>query len=138
MIEAPRISRGTVCDWLRGRQRAELGGVRATHHGEARGAKTLGEPRVAGLPKATVAQGGHSLAVGLARLLAAGVLQDERHARERLRERICALRLRAGPIEAPVDHGIQGRGELLDALDGRLDELRRAHFPRADEMRPER
>jgi hypothetical protein len=72
--------------------------------------------------------------MGLSRLLAARVLHDEGHARKGLRARVYPFRLFAGPVEAPMDHGVQGWVELLDAFDGGAHELARRQLARTGEL----
>ncbi len=92
----------------------ELGGVGTAEDDKAGPLEPLHEEAVPAGPVAGRLREGGPLAVGLARLGGAEVLQQDRHPSERPVGQL-ARRLARGPRETAVDDGVQGRVALFDA-----------------------
>ena len=119
---------------LGGAHQGQLGHVRATEGDQP--ARSEGERQlvVGGRPPLRVAQRPHALVVRLAGLLAADVLEQERHAAERTVGE-WAAGFPPGALELPMDHAVQLRIERLDSRHRGVDELDRLDVAAANQLR---
>ena len=132
VLGVPRVAARAIGQGLRGDRAAQLRRVRPAHHHQPGGEEPAGQRRVLGRPEASLLQEAAAHVVRVAGHGDAQVLQQERHAPERtVGQR--AGRLAPGGLEPLVDHRVDLRVHLLDALDGGVDQLEGRHLPVADE-----
>ena len=107
-----------------GGHQPELRRVRAARDDKAGGAVASDEPAVGGRDVVGVAQHAGTVVHRIADAAGVEVLHEEGHAAERSVGQL-AFRVLDRRVEATVDDRVELRVELLDAGDGRFDQLHR-------------